>query len=83
MMPFNISAIGWGEVQCLGGFGHDAVAVAQIRVDIVRSALGAAGQQRPGVGEHHGVVVHVDDPGLRRDLLRHLVRVVRGRQAGA
>jgi hypothetical protein len=50
---------------------------------IGRCALGAAGQQRPGVGEHHRVVVHVNDPGLRRDPLRHPVGVVRGRQAGA
>jgi hypothetical protein len=33
-------------------------------------------------GEHDRVVVDVDDARLRRGLLRHLVRVVRGGQAG-
>jgi hypothetical protein len=35
------------------------------------------------VQDRDGVVVHVDDPGLRRLLLGDLVRIARGRQAGA
>ena len=42
-----------------------------------------AGQQGAGVGEHDRVVVHVDDPGLRRDRLGDLVGVARRRDAGA
>jgi hypothetical protein len=34
------------------------------------------------VREHQRVVVDVDDPGRGRDRLRHLVHVIRGRQAG-
>ena len=33
--------------------------------------------------QHEGVVVHVDDPGVRSDLLGDLVGVVRGGQARA
>src|SRR5208282_6096236 len=46
-------------------------------------ALRLAGQQRPGVREHDGVVVDVDDPGLGRHALRYLVRVAVGRDPGA
>jgi hypothetical protein len=42
-----------------------------------------AGQQRAGVREDDRVVVHVDDPGLRRDRLGDLVGAARGRDAGA
>ena len=35
------------------------------------------------MGQHHRVVVHVHHPALRLRALGHLVRVVRGRQAGA
>ena len=43
----------------------------------------AADQQRAGVGQHHRVVVDVDHAAAGRDVLRDLVGVVRGRDAGA
>jgi hypothetical protein len=42
-----------------------------------------AGQQRLRVDQDHGVVVGVDDPGLRRDGLGDLVGVVSGGPPGA
>jgi hypothetical protein len=45
-------------------------------------ALRAAGQQRLGVDEHDRIVVHVDDPRIRRDRLGDLVGVVRPRRPG-
>jgi hypothetical protein len=39
--------------------------------------------QRSGVGEHDRVVVDVDDAGLRRDRLHHLVQVGLGGDPGA
>ena len=43
----------------------------------------ATGWPGAGVREHDLVVVDVDDPALRGDGLRHLVRVARRRQPGA
>ena len=57
--------------------------IAQVGVDIRAGALGRARQQRPRVGEHDRVVVHVDDPAVRRDPLGDLMGVLRGGQAGA
>jgi len=39
--------------------------------------------KRLGMGQHHRVIVHVHHQALRRRASGHLVRVVRGRQAGA
>jgi len=74
---------GPGEVQRLGRPGQDLVRIAQVRVEIVGRAFGVAGQQRGGVGQDDRVVVHVDDPGFRRDGLGDLVGAVEGGQAGA
>ena len=81
--PLRISRDGLGEVQGVRGLGQDLVRVAQVGVDVGGGAFRGAGQQGPGVGQHQGVVVDVDDAGLRRYPLRDLVGVVRGRQAGA
>jgi hypothetical protein len=70
------------EVQDPGGPGQDRGEVAQVGVDVGGRALGAAGQQGPGVQEHDRVVVHVHHPGVRRHPLGHLVRVVRRGQPG-
>ena len=35
------------------------------------------------MSQHDGIVVHVDDPGLRRDGLGYLMGVLSGRQPGA
>ena len=48
-----------------------------------RRALGGAGEQGAGVHQHHGVVVDVDDLGVRSHPLGDLVGVVGGGQAGA
>jgi hypothetical protein len=61
----------------------DLADVAQVGVDVGGPAIGRRGEQRPGVREHDGVVVHVHDPGLRAGLLRDLVHVGRGGDAGA
>ena len=83
MMPFSISAIGRVKSRVQRGLGHDAVAVTQVGVDIDRSALGAAGQPAPGHGRAPGDRCPRRRSGIRRDPLRHLMRVVRARQAGA
>ena len=62
---------------------QDGAGVAQVGVDVLGGARFAAGEQRPGVGEDDRVVVHVDDPGLRCDVLGDLVSVARRRDAGA
>ena len=67
------------------GRGHgdvDATA-GEVGVDVVRGTLGPAREQRARVGEHHGVVVDVHDPGVGDDRLGDLVDVLRGRQPGA
>jgi len=43
----------------------------------------AAGQQRPGVKQDDGIVVNVDNAGVRRRRKHDLVRVVGSRDAGA
>jgi PAS domain S-box-containing protein len=70
------------EVELLGGLSQDPAGIAGVGLDVGGGALGGAGQQRPGVREDDRVVVHVDDPGFRRDLLGDLVRVIGGGQAG-
>jgi len=67
-MPSIISATGWPK--------------SRVRAACSRIS-GFAGQQRAGVHEHERVVVDVDDPGLRRDLLGDLVRARPDRQAHA
>jgi len=54
--------------------------VAGVRVDLMGGAFAGADRQRAGVGQDDRVIVHVDDPGFRRDLLGDLVGVVVGRQ---
>ena len=72
-----------GEVQRACGLLQDLRDIARIGVDVVGGAVRAAGQQRAGMSQHDRVVVHVDDPAVRRHLLRDLVGVARGRDAGA
>ncbi len=74
---------GLAEVQQLGGLAEDLAGLPGVGVHVGGGALGGAGQQRPGVGQHDRVIVHVDDARLRRRPLGHLVGVVGGRQAGA
>jgi hypothetical protein len=57
--------------------------VVQVRIDVRARTLRAAGQQRPGVPEHHGVVVDVNDPAIWRGPLRRFMCVLYGRQVGA
>ena len=59
----------------------DARGVEQVAAHDERAVV--VGEQRPGVRQHHGVVVQVYDAGLRVDSLGDLVDVVRGRQARA
>ncbi len=72
-----------GEVQRLGRLGDDRLGVVHVGVDVAGGALGRAGEQRAGVGEHQRVVVDVDDAGFRGQPLGDLVGVVGGRQARA
>jgi len=72
-----------GEVQRPGRLFEDLLRGAQVRVDVVGDTLRGAGKQRPGVGEHDRVVVHVDHAAVGRHCLRHLVGVVRRRDPGA
>jgi hypothetical protein len=71
------------QVHCAGGLGQHLRGLPGIGVEVPRGALRGARQQRPGVLLHQRVDVDVDDPGLRRQPLRHLVDVVGGRQTGA
>src|SRR5215472_5414889 len=50
-----------GEVQQVRRPRHERIRVAQISVKKARRTLRRAGEQRPGVRQHHGVVVDVDD----------------------
>jgi len=72
-----------GEVERPGRRAQDLVGLAQVRVDVVHRARYRAGQQHAGVLQHHRVVVHVHDAGVRRHRLGHLVGVVRRGDAGA
>ena len=72
-----------GEVQGPCRLRQDRAQIAQVGVDVVGGARGGAGEQRPGVGEHDRVMVHICDAAVRRHRLRDLVRVIRGRDAGA
>jgi hypothetical protein len=74
---------GLAEVQRPGGFVQDLPRVAHVGFNVAGGTAGGAGQQRAGMHQHERVVVHVDDPRLRRYLLSDLVSVVGGRQAGA
>ncbi|EGJ75294.1 putative hydrolase/lactonase [Streptomyces sp. Tu6071] len=70
-----------GEVERTGGLFEDLPGLAQVGLHVVGGALGGADEERAGVREDDGVVVHVDDPRLGRDALRDLVRVVGGGDA--
>ena len=72
-----------GEVQRAGRGRHDLGHVPQVLVEVGGGALGAGGQQGTGMGENDRVVVHVHDPAVGRHVLRHLVGVVGGGDAGA
>ena len=63
--------------------GEDLARLAEVRLDERRGAGRVAGHQRPRVREHDRVIVHVDDPGVRRRCLRDLVGVARGGDSGA
>jgi hypothetical protein len=71
------------EVQRPRRLGQDLVGVAEVGVYVGGPPLGPAGQQRAGVGQDDGIVVHVHDPRLLVGPLGHLVGVVRGGQARA
>ena len=79
----SMTPTGWLKSSTCRGAGQDLVGVLDVGVEVGRLALRAAGQQRAGVREHDRVVVDVDHPRLGGDGLRHLVGVVRRRQAGA
>ena len=72
-----------GEVEGVGRGFEDALGGVQVGVEVDGPALGCAAEQGVRVGQHDGVVVDVDDPGVRGGALRDLVGVVGGRQAGA
>ena len=71
-----------GEVERLRRPVQDRAGVAQVGVEVVGGAFRGAGEQRAGVRQHDGVVVHVDHPALGGDGLGDLVAVGRGRDAG-
>ena len=72
------------EVEGVAQFrmGQDFLRVSQIRFDIGGGARLGAGQQGTRVGHDERVVVDVDDPRLRGDVLGDLVGVRRGRDSG-
>jgi hypothetical protein len=74
---------GPGEVQFLPGKVEDVLRLRQVPFDVPGRALRGTDEQRPGVAHDHRVVVHVDDPGIRCDPLRHLMRVLIRWQPGA
>lgn len=55
------------EVERPARFQEDLRGVAQVGFDVVRPALGAAGEQGLRMDQDDRVVVDVDDPGLRGD----------------
>ena len=71
------------EVQGPRGGLDDGCGIAKVRFDVGARTLRGAGHERPGVQQHDGVVVRVNDPRVRRDRLGHLVGVIGHRQAGA
>jgi hypothetical protein len=62
---------------------QDGLRVAQVGLDVRGPALRRGGEQGAGMSENERVIVGVDHAGRRRDFLRDLVDVVRGRQSGA
>ena len=72
-----------GEVEQLPDprIGEDPGGFTQIACD--DRGLRVGGKQRTSVGEHDGVVVHVDGPGIRRHRPGDLVDVFLRRQASA
>lgn len=71
------------EVEGLCGLFEDLRGLLQVGVDVVREALGPAGEQGTRVSENHRVVVDVHDPRVRDDPLGDLVDVLLRRQPGA
>jgi hypothetical protein len=71
-----------GEVERLRGPVEDRAGVAQVGVQVVGGTLRSAGEQRAGVRQHDGVVVHVDHPAAGGHGLRDLVGVGRRGDAG-
>jgi hypothetical protein len=68
-------------VEQVAGGGEDAFWVTEVAHDGERPPV--VGQQRGGMGDHHRVVVQVDDSDGRVEALSDLVHVLRGRQARA
>src|SRR5262249_42492963 len=66
---------GLGEVERPGRLPQDRAGVAHVGVDVGGGAFGVAGEQGPRVDQHEGVVVHVNDAGLRDHALGDLVGV--------
>jgi hypothetical protein len=71
------------EVECFRRGSQHLLRVPDIGRYVRGGTFAGAGQQRPGVGKHHRVVVDVDNPGIRGNALGHLMSVLRGRQPGA
>ena len=74
---------GLAEVQGFAGGGEDSAGFAQVGVHVRNRALGCSGEQGAGVREHDGVVIDVNDAGLRGDGLGDLVGVACRRYSGA
>jgi hypothetical protein len=70
-----------GGAQC--PIREDLAWLAEVFLDERGGSRRVAGHQRPRVSEHDRVVVHVNDPAVRRRCLRHLVGVARRGNAGA
>ncbi len=64
------------EVQRTRRTGQDGVRIPQVGVEVVRDSVRSADQQRAGVDQYQGVVVNIDDPGVRSDPLGDLMGVV-------
>lgn len=60
---------------------QDVLRRAQIALNIVGMTLRRGHQQRPRVGHDNRIIVHVDDPRLRRNRLRQLMGVGVSRHA--
>jgi hypothetical protein len=71
------------EVKRTGRGVKDALWPPQVGMEVGDWPLGSSGEQGPRVREHNGIVIHVDNAGLRSDVLRDLVGVTGRRYARA
>lgn len=71
------------EVKRSGRGPQQFPGVADVCVEVSARTFRRTGEQRPSVREDHRVVVHVDDPALRRQRLGDFIGVVRHRQPSA